>query len=283
MKFAIEARELHNVFAAASAYNEEAVLKFKDNGILIELQDASRTGAFASMMPESAMETYDVQPGTHLGVRIGKMIDVLPKSDSTATVELDMQGVHKTRTSIDGREYSTPLVDTDDVAQVPESVPSLDMCVKVWNEQSWLLDFVSEASDYVFSGNPGAFWLSAQDGLLYLYSSRDDYEVSERLHWEDFDNYEIDWDEAYNENAKGMDIEYPQERQRIEVALSTDLVSDITLYGDDVRIEFGHCMPLKAVSESENGVKFSWIIPPRYPSESDRGKVPDRVVVDRGV
>jgi hypothetical protein len=284
MKIQIKkSQDLYEVVAAAAQYSDESVFKLKSAGIIQELEHPSGASAYASLIPESAMETYDVDHGTEIGVRIGDIEGIIPNTDDPVTLDIGQgRGIHRIKMSVAGRTYTVPLTDVSDVAQIPESVPNLDLPIKIYGDDDWIMDFITEAQSYVFDGNDrGHFWISASDGVLQLYSSRDGYELAETIHWEDFDDYEINWDELSPPNKKGIDIRDPTEQKRAEVLLSLNLTSDINVFGEQARLGFGHAVPMKVVCQTETDVKATWFISPRFPASGELGKVPDRVIEDR--
>lgn len=284
VKIQVKSRELYSILDAASSYNDESVLKLREDGIMQEMVDSSNTAAFASLTPEKAFETYGVDEEVRIGVRVDEMLSILNKNDDIVTMDLDVgQGVHRAIIRVDGREYSIPLIDVDSVSQIPDNIPTLNLPIKIYGEVDWLLDFVTEAQDYIYNGSQGNYWISAQEGLLYLFSKRDDYEMNEKVHWEDFDDYEINWSRLKEDQQQSMGILDPSEKRRAETLMSIDLTKAVGSYGDKTRVEMGHGMPLKVVSQTEEGTKFSWILPPRFPKEGQRNKVPERVFTDRSV
>lgn len=280
MNIDITAQELKNVVGAGVNYRDEAKFEFREKGILIRIQDESNTALYNCLIPKSVLSTYDVDREA-IGVKIEDMNDIIDGTDETINLRFNGKQIE---VSQGGRVYKTPAIAPDEVRGVPDAVPSgLGLPVKIKADPRWILEFIQDAHQYVFNGNEGsAFWMSANEGVMVLWSRRDDYELTETFHWEDFADYEINWDGATRDKNQTMAIN-PENTNRIEVLLSIPLTKDMKFFADEVVVEFGHGMPLKAVSETEEGVKHSWIVPPRFPRDTSVTQVPDEVIEDRGL
>lgn len=280
MNLKIKAEEWKNVVEATKGFRDEALLEFRDRGILIRVHDESNTGLYNCLIPKEATEEYSSGNLDRMGFHVDDMSDIVPSSDEVILIEhIHDDGNYVV--SVGGRQYKTPNIAPDMVEGVPDKVPSnLSFSVTIKNDSDWLLDFIKDSYDYVFNKSGGSFWMSANEGVLVLWASKDDYELRETFHWEDFTDYNVDWDEATPDKDKSMSVN-PNEEKRIEVLMSIPLTKNMKFFTDNVVIEFGHGMPIKAVSETEEGIKHSWIVPPRFPKQTGYTKVPDDVIPSR--
>lgn len=280
MRFEIKSKELKNVLDAANGYRDECILDLRSQGILLRIQDESNSALYSSFIPDDIMDDYDRGEHPRIGIYTEKMYNVLPSTDDVITVELTDRGKIEV---VANRKYTLPPIDPDTVSGVPDKVPDLSLPVQVVSEPDWLMEFISESRSYIHDGKKGgSFFLSANEGIVMLWSKKDDWELEDTLHWEDFNNYDIDWSKATQDSKGSMPIN-PQEERRIECLLSLDLTKHMKFYSDKVEFSWGNGMPLKAVSESEEGIKHSWIVPPRFPTDSEHNKIPDDVLKKRAV
>lgn len=277
MKFTLPSEELYDILSSASGYHEEAVFKLKEDKILIRVQDESQTALYSSLIPGNVLSEYKKGEHPRIGFYIEETLKALPNDDTSVTVELDGPRI---LLSVGSREYRTPNIDPDAVNSEPDTVPKLDLPVEIYLNPDKLLSFIDDAARHVYSSDSGYYFIRAQEGAMYLWSKKDDYEISDYFHWEDFDDYDIDW-----KNASGMDNMpgNPIEEKRISAILAIPLTKPISPSNDIVKMEMGHGMPLKMVSESDAGVKHSWIVPPRFPTNSQASEIPERIIKDRNV
>lgn len=277
MKFSIESEEWYGVLDSASGYADEAVLNFRDKGILIRVQDKSQTGLYNCFIPEDIMSEYKQGEHPRIGIYTEKMLLPLPNSDDEVTVSHEGR---KFQTQVQNRKYTTPNIDPDSVSTEPETVPDISMPIKVKLNPDKLLGFIKEASEYVWPTDAGHFYIQAEEGLLILWSKHDDYQLSEDFHWEDFQNYKISW----SNTTQSDDVEgNPSEEKKATSIFSIALTKSMSFTVDNVMMEMGHYMPIKFVAESESGVKHSWIIPPRLPDSDDPARIPESIIRDRTV
>jgi len=280
MRVKAPANEIRDVLKAASDLRDESVLNLRSEGILIRVEDESQTSLYSSFIPSDVLSEYDTGEHPRIGIYNDEMANALPSGDQDVVIEFD-DG--KFSIIAGPREYTLPPIDPDQVKGDPEKVPDLTLPVSaIFNNDSTIMNFVDEAHKYVYNQNGGGFFISANEGALYLWSKKDDYKLKEVIHWEDLEEYSIAWDDASKDSKGSVPID-PQEEKRIEALLSLELVRPIELVGDKIEISWGNGMPLKAVTESEKGIKHSWIIPPRFPTNTETKKIPDSVIAERAV
>jgi len=278
MKFQLPASEWHSVLKGANSFNEEAVLNLKEQGLMLRVQDSSQTGLYNTLIPSSVMETYEIGEYPRIGIYVDDLYDITPNDDEIVTVELED---YKIKTSIASRQYYTPNIDPESVASEPEFIPDLEMPITINMNPEKLMDFISEAYSYVYNNSDtGDFYIQAQEGTMVLWSKRDDYEFLDDFHWEDFDDYSIDWNKTTTSDGMSGN---PSESKQATSVFSVPLTKSMVLEADTVRLEMGHGMPLKIVYESEAGVKYSWIIPPRFPRDDQPQQIPESIINKRVV
>lgn len=278
MKATLESNELYNILDATSDARDEAVFVLKKNAILLRAQDASNTYLYSAYIPDDAMEEYS--PGEHpkIGFNVEKLKSICPSNSNNVTLYMD--GRHLCLKK-EGRTYKTGAIDPDTVEGHQINTPDINNPVTIKSDMEWFSTFTKEAENYVYSGDGGAVYISAREGAIYLWSRKDDDEIVDYTHWEDFDEYGIEWNDATPDQKGAMGIK-PQEEKVIESIIDSSFANDIQVFGDDAVLELGCGMPLKAVTETEPGVKHSWIIPPRYPTNSQIERTPESVIEKAG-
>lgn len=281
MEIEIESSELHKVLGATNVYRDEAIIQLKEKGIMLRVQDESGTAVYNTLIPSSAMDTYERGEFPKLGIHVDDMLDFTPNDDSIMRVKLDTGGVNKFVMQAGNREFRVPAIDPEHVEGRPEMVPTLNLPVKIQMEPDQVLDFISKVYSRVYNETSEAhYYLQAEEGVFSLWGKRDDYELYDYWHWEDFENYELDFDDASPIDSQPGK---PSESKKIVCILSCMLTKDMKFYSDTARLEFGHGKPFKMVSETDNGVKHSWIVPPRYPREDQPAEIPESIIKDRVV
>lgn len=277
MRFKIEAEEWSNVLEAASVYQDEAVLNLKEDGILMRVHDESNTAVYNTLIPKSVLSEYERGEYNRVGIYVEQLGNITPSTSDEVLVELDG---YKIRTVVGTRDYKIPNIDPDQVSGTPEMVPQLELPVKIRLGPDKILSYIADAYSHVFNNKRGHYFIQAQEGVLVLWCKRDDYELVEHFHWEDFEGYDIDWEAATVTDSMEGD---PTEMKKITSIIAIQLTKGMRFFSDTARLEMGHGMPMKMVSESESGIKHSWIIPPRFPKEGEPSQVPENVIKDRTV
>lgn len=282
MKIEINAGELSDMLDSATAYREEGLFNLEPDGILLRVHEYSNTALYATFIPDDAMEEYDRGEFNRLGVNLEWMDDFVPSKDSTITLEVkqDSSGLERLYIHTSNRTYSTSLIDPDQVSGVPEQIPDIEYPVTITMDPSDFMDFVSDAGKIRDDADSGSFVLSAREGLFYLYSSYDDSEVTDKLHWEDFDDYELDFDAAHPSDGSPHN---PNQDKIIETFMSLGLTNSMNHNTDEIRVQFGHMKPMKIVGRSENGIMHSYLVPPRIPTDDEKATLPERVIRTRTV
>lgn len=277
MRFKIEAEELSNVLNAASAYQEEAVLNLKEKGILVRVHDKSQTAVYNSLIPASALGEYEIGEHPRIGIYVDRMNDIIPTTSDDVLVELED---YKININFGGRDYKLGNIDPDQVSGTPEMVPALDLPINITLDPNKITDAIDEVANHVYGGEGGDYFIQAQEGVLIIWGKQDDFEFTEHFHWEDFEDYDIDWQAATPSDSMPGN---PSETKKMINIFSVDLTKDMTFFSDTARLEMGHGMPIKMVSESDTGIKHSWIVPPRFPKQGQVSEIPQRVIKERSV
>lgn len=277
MRFKIEAEELSNVLQAASQYQDEAVLNLKEKGILMRVHDESQTAVYNSLIPASSLSEYEIGEHPRIGIYVQRMAEIIPSNSTDVLIELED---YKINANFGGRDYKIPNIDPDQVSGTPEMVPSLDLPVNITFDPDLIIDSINEAASHVYGGGGGHYFMQAQEGVFIIWAKQDDFEFTEHFHWEDFNDYDIDWQAATKSDTMPGD---PTEDRKMVNIFAVELTKNMKFFSDTARLEMGHAMPIKMVSESETGIKHSWIVPPRFPKEGQVSEVPQRVIKERSV
>lgn len=282
MKMKINASEFSNVLGSATAYRDEGLFNLENDGILLRVHEYSNTALYATFIPDDAMEEYERGEFNKLGVNLEWLDDFVPSSNETITLEVeqDKSGLERLFIHTSNRTYSTSLIDPGQVSGVPEQIPDIEYPVTVTMDPDDLMDFISDAGKIRGDSDAGSFILSARDGLFYLHSSYDDSEVTDRLHWEDFEDYELNFDDAQPSDGSPHN---PVEDHIIETFMSINLTNSMEHNTDTVRVQFGHMKPMKIVARSDENILHSYLVPPRIPTDDEKSTLPERVIRNRTI
>lgn len=282
MRLKMNAKELYSVLNSADKYNSEGLFNLTSRGMLCRVHDASNTALYAMFIPEDAADEWEAGQFPKIGLEFDNLLDFLPNKDQPVVLEVkEVEGrLYKMIMHSGNREVRIPLLDPDTVEGAPDQIPDLDHPVHIKNEFGFFADFISDFKKMGSSSSSGAYCTSARDGMFYLWGKNDDQELIERIHWEDFDEYEIDWDKA---SPSEVGQSNPSEDHAIDAFMSADFTADISIGGDETHIYLGNHYPMKVVSHFESGVRQSWTIPPRIPAEDERATLPERVITDRSL
>lgn len=286
MKIKIDARELYQVLDAAAGYRNEGLINLMQDKILLRMHEEANTALYACLVPESAMIEYSRGEYNRLGVDIEDLKSLIPNREGD-TVTLERDGA-KLLVQAGSREYRIGLIDPDNISGVPEQNPTLDLPITVRGSPEWLLNFTNDAYQNIHGKDDDDIYFSCRDGLLYLWSHEktSGNEIADRFHWEDFDDYSIDWSKADKCGVADEEIvKYdPVDDHVVNTMMSSTFIRPIVEFDDaEARVEIGNWGPIKIVYETTEGVKHSWMIPPRIPEESQVSAIPQRIIKDRSV
>lgn len=273
-------KKLNNILNAAANYREEGLVKINDQRILIKVMDPSESAQFACQIPKDAMYEFDTQGINEIAVDYKYLADFIPNSDEGVELEYSQYNkINKISVRYGNSEVRVSTITKNDVPDIHVESPSIE-AVKILNEPDFLHEFINKCetigTDY--------FMISPRDGIFYLYAEKNDNEVIERIMWEDFNNYDINWDKATIPDESDINNPSdPSETHEIDVMLSCDLVKDMVYWTDSVMFYFDNHMPMKSVFEDDDGIKVSWMLAPRIPRDGEPLQLPDNVMNQRGL
>lgn len=277
MKMKIRADLLYDVLKAAEAYREEGVLNLTNRGILLRVHEHSNTAIYNAFVPGSAMEEWN--PGEHprLGMDFEHFLNFIPnkKQEITLTVDQDNPSGPKYKLKVQNREYTLPIIGPDTVNGNPEKVPDLDCHCKFKVEWNWISDFIGDLRKILSNKDSGHMYFSPRERGMYLWGYEDHSEVMDFMHWEDLDDVTLEWDEMEQDADGGLN---PPEDHGADTIMSIPFIWNIVVPTDKVRVEMDNHYPMKFVSERDEGIKQSWIIPPRFPTEETEYSLPERLI-----
>lgn len=282
MRLKMNAKELYSVLDSADKYRSEGLFNLTGRGLLCRVHDASNTALYAMFIPEGAMDEWEAGEFPKIGLNFERILDFLPNKDTDVVLEVkEVEGsLYKMIMHVQNREVRIPLLDPETVEGHPDQIPELEHPVHIKNDFDFFSNFISDFKKIGSSSTSGAYCASARDGMFYLWGKSDDQEIIERIHWEDFDEYELNWDVA-----KPSDVGQPNpsDDHAVDAFMSADFTADIKTNGDETHIYIGNHYPMKVVSHYESGVRQSWTIPPRIPANDERATLPERVITDRSL
>jgi hypothetical protein len=282
MKITIKGSILSTVLNSALGYQDECLLNLEREGIIVRVRHSSDAGFYASMIEEEAIEEYDRGQYNKLGIRMQNVLDFIPNDDTTVTISI-VEG--RLCVNRGDREIYMSTIDTDAIHGNPDSIPDINNPVVIHDGVEWVVDFAQDAYSYIFSNDDEAVIISARDGMLYLYAGDEMDELVEKKHWEDFDDYSIDWSSCSESGqCRPEDVNYsPEEDHVVNTIVSTKFLRPIMDVDGETAISMDNHMPFKAVTTTDYGVKHSWFVAPRIPSQGKALDIPDRVLEDRGL
>jgi len=283
MKMEIQADRLYDVFNSLNEYRDELLINMSEKGMVIRVNEMSNTALQAAFIPSESMEVWEVGEFPRIGIDVSRIIDYVSSvNDDTVTFEIVQSAgkLYKLQLDADNREYKFPMTDPDQVSGVPDQVPDLDTSVKITNDFSFISDFINDYDKGMGDKKNGYMYLSARDGLFYMWTDSDDSEMAERIHWEDFDDYDIDWSNVDHYEGSPHD---ESEEHITDCIMSMGYLDSTIVNTDTVNIYLDNHYPMKITSNWECGIKQSWMIPPRFPNDENRITLPERIIKPRSL
>lgn len=283
MKFKMEQGTLHDLLKAAhkATGRDEGLLEFKDSGWMLKCKSEDTVIIFVTKVPDSEMEEYERGGVDTLGFRFNQFLKFLGTNDNTVTFETHQTsaGVNKLRASKGNKTAEIPLVDSEFIEGVPDTVPSLEWPVHFSGDVKFIKKFINDARN--ITGKKGAYFVSPREGMLYLYSSHDDSRYWESFHWEDFDDYDIDWSEGDQEKDLYMN---PPEDKAMDSMFSLEWSNDLYFMADEGRVSVGNHKPMRIVFNTGNDIRAAYIIAPRLPTKDNKtATLPEDIIEKRGL
>lgn len=281
MKIEIPGETLLNIFNAANQLDDDGILIFRDDSVLLKMSDPSESLMFASLIPESAMKSYEKGDTDQLGLDFEKFTDIIPNTEDIIQFEFNSEGMHKIIIRYNDSEYRTRGLDIGGINKPPEKLPTFEYPVIIQHDPDIIYnEFINDCQMVGLK----SYIMSPREGMMYLYSRQDDDEVIKRLHWEDFENYQIDWSKGEDKDESNIENALdPNADHGVDTMLSVDLTNDILYWTDTVTTYIDNHMPMKTTFEDEQGIKISWILAPRIPTEGKVSELPDHVIKERGL
>lgn len=273
--------KLNDIFNSASQYRDEGILKINEERILIKVMDPSESAQFACLIPKHAMYEFDDRGVRQIAVNYDDLTDFIPSGEVEVEVEYEQfNNVNKLAVRYGGSEVRVPTIVESDVPDVQASMPDFDMPIKITANPEFMLDFIGKCNKI----DTDHFMMSPREGIFYLYGRKDDSEVIERIPWEDYIDYDIDWDKGNVPNKTDINNPTnPSETHEVDVMLSCDLAGDMMFWTDVAVFHIDNHMPIKAVFEDDEGIKVSWMLAPRLPTDGEVMQLPENVIEQRGL
>lgn len=278
-----------------STNNEEAVMEYKDNKWLMKSQSEDNVLFAGCMVTEDGMKRYQKPDHGDMGIRLGPMKKWLAGVKGNVTISsVNRQGSNKMRLEDgSGKKLTIPYTDPQYVNGRIDNIPSMDYGVSFTIETDRFKDFINDSYSII---DASCFYISTAEGLLILYSARDQYENEDVIHAEDLHSFSVDWDKCMspNENPKiPSGAKIPSEDKRTDSILSIDFARSLSFYTDRIKVVCDNHAPVKFVMDFEDdskydnipsgAVKASYIAAPRISEKVDQTTIPDEVIPEREV
>lgn len=280
MKLELDSKMLYYGLGGASEWREEGIINFLDDGMLLRATDPGDAGVYSMLIPADSMEVYEPEGMDELGFNFTKILPFIGKNDGEITLEVDANEgeVVKVILTVGSREYTVPAVETEYISGSPDRVPEVDHAFVAEMDWGFISSFIGDF--HKFKSNGGGVYFSVQNGVFWLWANDDDNEIKDSLQLEDTGLIELDYSKAYLNDDVDID---PRESEELHNLMSKDILNDLNVNTDKVRFCFDHYAPIKIVSEHDSGLKQSWIITPRIPTQNNYRKIPESVITRRSV
>lgn len=223
------------------------------------------------------MEEWKPGEYSRVGMDFEKFLNFIPKSQDEMILEIDADHSSgpKFKLIVGNREYTLPIIGPDTVQGNPEQVPDLDCHCKFKVEWDWISDFIGDLRNILSNKEGGQMYFSPRERGIYLWGYEDHSEVLDFRHWEDIEDVTVEWDEMEQDADGGLN---PPDDHGADTIMSIPFIHNIIVPTDKVRVEMDNHYPMKFVAEREEGIKQSWIIPPRFPTEETEYSLPERLI-----
>lgn len=274
MMFKMNGGELEDMIDGASVtYNDEGVIKFKDDRWMLKAVDESNVLMFAALVPAGAMDQYDHGGVEEIGVRFEKITAAIGSSTDPVEVELDAgAGTHKLHVRQGGYDAGVGLLNPDTITGVANNAPDVPHAVEIEGDISFIDEFAGRLDGMIGSSS---FLISAREDGIYLYGEGDTDDLLKYVGWDQFDNWSIDWSVAQYSENNGID---PEEEKQVNTTISMDYIKSMDFLKDEGRLSLGNDVPCRFVFEYDSGVMGSFFLAPRLPSESTRTRIPEDAI-----
>jgi len=271
---------LYHGLGGAADWRDEGIMNFLDKGVLLRVTDPGDTGVYSMLIPADSMETYKTRGMSELGFDFSNIIPFLNNNSETIQLEVveEDNSVTQVILSVGSREYTVPAVDTQYISGSPDRVPELDYSFVAEMNWDFMSSFIKDFHKIKDKG--GGIYFSVQDGMLWLWAKDDDNEIKDFIHLEDIDLVDLDYDTAYINDDIDLN---PREMQEIHNLMGKDVLKSLSISTDRVRFHMDNYSPIEVVSEHESGLKQSWIITPRIPTQDNYRKIPESIITRRNV
>lgn len=272
MILTMEGEEIYDIFNSANKLSsDEAVAKFKDNHWLMKAKDGSNTVLFAVMVPRDAMKEYQKRGVDKLGLDFDDITNFTPKKAVETSLEYKDNRLYAEA----GNEQAVlPTIALDSVKYPVEQVPNVDAPVVIKGDYGRIVDAANRIEDVTETDH---VFVSVRPNNLYIWGRKDARSMKKVIPLDDFENVNFDWSKA---EAKTAGDYNPQEEKGTETIMSIELLKTVRQIGDSATMHLGNHNPMKFVFESDEGVKMSWIITPRIPSQDKTNRIPEEIVED---
>lgn len=272
--------KLNNIFSAASQYTDEGLIKIRDDRILIKVMDESQSAQYACLIPDTAMYEFERNGINEIAVNYDNISDFIPSNDVDVELKYGQyKNVNKIAIRHGGSEVRVSTITKEEVADVQADIPDLTPPIKIVSDPDFLFDFISKCKKI----GSDSFMISPREGTFYLYGERNDDEIIDRIPYEDFNNYEVNWENGNVPTDSINNPNDPAETHEIDVMLSCDLAEKFTFWTDKAIFSIDNHMPFKAMFEDEDGIKVSWMLAPRIPKDGSPMQLPENVIQQRGL
>lgn len=264
---------------AKAAGREEGLMKLGPSKWVLKTLSEDDVILFACRVTSDAMKSYDQAGVEKLGIRYGALEDAIPSRKENVLVEFDQTsgGSHKLHVAQGGYDAGLTLTDPEFIEGKTDKNPNIEHAVMVEGELDVFSDFIKKADNIV-----GASWfmISPRPEGVYLYSEKDNQDLSRKIEWDSFENSSVNWNKGFthdNSNINHDDLINPPEDNGVDAIFSLDYAKDLNYISDKGRIYFDNHAPLKMVFDLPAGVDASYYFSPRIPTSDSIATLPDGV------
>jgi len=289
MKLKMNGGDMLDILSSVKGTDQnELLLEFKNDRVITKTADPGGNMMVATLIPPESMDEYEqgnlkTSDGrsNQLGIHVDRLSNFIEERDKDLKFTID-DDTHKISYRQEGSELNTRGIIPDAVEGKTNKVPSMDWACEFTGDIEWLFSFWDKLNTIV---NTDHWMISPREGAIYVYGYKDDTSMNEYQHWEDFDDYRIDWDIARTPKDVGDhdDARNPSKEHAMDSIFSLDYAKSFNRVQDKATVYLDNHAPIRILFETDNGVKISVILSPRIPASGSSATLPEEVDKNRGL
>lgn len=252
----------------------EFVMDLEDDHWIVYSKDQANVIFTSVLVPHTAMAEYDRNNYDTIGVDGDKIKGFIQSKNDW--IELEMM---ERTLNIDDGDVSADLatIDPEAVSGRVNKAPDIEHEVIVEGGFDRIISFVERAQSVLNTGN---YYIGGREDGVYLYTSGDNGKMSQRIPWDEFDGYELDWSVDNDPPGNGHQ---PAEDHAFDCIMGIEYTKSLNTLDGNVKMALGNHMPLRLLyydlddDNNETGIKVNYYQTPRI-NDSGMSKIPDKII-----